>query len=267
MTRTATLGACAIATLACMAVLAACQRPEHGKPYSQRPASSPAGRANGVAIRLNVKGNYARDNADYDSALYYHTQARETAQVYRLTDREISALTNMGDDYDERGVPRDDIEYKPPARYHHDADLDSAVMCYNRAIALADSSGKPSQACEVMGDLGCCYLRDDRTLGRAESVLTLAVSRSRELGNTAALGIARYNLGIVHGKLGRLAQARVEFESSLAACSRAGEPDFTPQAEAMVQMFRYYELFNIPGARDSLIAKFRALGNPGARGE
>jgi tetratricopeptide (TPR) repeat protein len=98
--------------------------------------------------------------------------------------------------------------------YNERRNWDDAIRCYEKGLALAESSG--SMLPRILHDLGAAY-RDKGELERAEALLNRSLELAQEQHNLSSLGLAYNSLGMVALKRRDIGTAVHAFDKSLDA--------------------------------------------------
>jgi len=204
-------------------------RPRAGKARSGR-----VGRPNAEAKRLNVRGCRLRDLGEYDSAMYFFRSALELGRKNRLGMRMAAAYQNMGTGYSDRAY-----DFR---EYDHEADLESAVACYDSARRILLDSGKYNQAVSLLTDMAVAYFRDPKYQKRAESLFQRARREARERGRIRDEGFVLYhqaqlraNQAVDARDLPGLRSAVALLDTAVVLLRKAGDAQLAGSAELMAE--------------------------------
>ena len=105
---------------------------------------------------------------------------------------------------------------------------------YRGALASFRASGSRWREGVALSNLGGLLMAREDRLEEAQQVLTEAVAIHEEVGAPRYVGLARFNMGVVHQILGRPAPARESYEVAIARGEEAGDQGLVAYAQALL---------------------------------
>ena len=198
---------------------------------------APVDRSNYDAKTLNLRGCELRDLKEYDSALYFFRSALELGREHKLGMRMAGAYQNIGTVYSDRAY-----DFR---KYNHEADLESAMACYDSAYRILSDSGKYNQATSVLTDKAIAYFRDPKYQKRADELFRQARQQAQDHGLVFDEGLILYHQAQLHAdqatdarSLSGLRSATLLMDTAAILLRRADRAQTAGSAEFMADSLR-----------------------------
>ncbi len=185
-----------------------------------------------IAKALWRKGKYLRKTGALEEAESLLIEARDLFKKYNMPSWEVSALTDLGNVYNLKGLN------------------DAALSRFFDAIKVAERSKKPDLIAPIYANMGNTYLQIGN-FDKADEFYNKGLKFYKERGDTLAAALTLDNLGLVQSQKGNYVVALKYQLEAFKFIERTKEKNFIAESSLNIAI-SYIELRDYTKAREKL---------------